>query len=97
MKKVRLMLMALAITLGVGSAVAVKAHNTITNKKFITYQWQKSDASGNVIIGGAYYNFLTYSQAQSAYGCSGSTGRCAVTVTAQDGQPISNPLYVYKN
>jgi hypothetical protein len=97
MKKVKISLMVLAITLGIAGAFSNKAFSTNNNKKFIVYQWQQCDASGNVIIGGAYYNNLTLSQAQTSFGCSGSGAYCAVTVDGQNGNKLSNAIFIHKN
>jgi len=94
MKKVKMSLIALALTIGVAGAFAGthRASNALTNQN-----WQQTDASGNVVIGGAYYSNQTLSEAQSDFGCSGAKADCAVTVTGQDGSPTSPAEYIKHN
>jgi hypothetical protein len=94
MKKVKMGLIALAVTIGVAGAFASthRASKPLTNPN-----WQQADASGNVVIGGAYYYNQTLSEAQSDFGCSGAKADCAVTVTGQDGSPTSPAEYIKHN
>lgn len=85
--------MALAVVFGVGGAVAVTTNSNANSKKRIIYIWKKVDANGNVIAGNDFSG--TYAQAQAYYGCSGSTGRCAVATDGGDPSPSS--IYIYKN
>jgi hypothetical protein len=96
MKRIRVSLMALVLTAGVAGAVTTSAHPGL-NKKFVNFNWQSTDASGNVITGGMYDASKSQSQAQLDFVCSGSTVPCAVTVTRQDGPKTSTPTYIYQN
>jgi hypothetical protein len=94
MKKVKASLIAMALTIGVVGAFATTNNAA---KPFTNPNWQQTDASGNVVIGGAYYANQTLSQAQSDFGCSGTRADCAVTVTGQDGAPTSPATYIKHN
>ena len=96
MKRFRVGLLALVLTVGVAGAFTTSAHPGMS-KKFLNNNWQATDASGNVVIGGAYDGNVSSSQAQSFFGCAGSTVPCAVTVTREDGPKTASPSYIYQN
>lgn len=98
MKKVKLGLIAAALTLSVGVAFATSG--TGTAGKFATFNWQTSDASGNIIKvadGGVYDPNRTVTQAKSDYGCSGTAADCAVVVPSQDTPPAPGAQYIHHN
>jgi len=86
--------MALAMTLGV---VAAFATTSPTVKKLSNPNWQVTDASGNVIIGGAFVANETASQASLDLNCSGTSEDCAVTVVRQDGPKTPSPQFLTKD
>lgn len=96
MKRFRVALLALVLTVGVAGAFTTSAHPGMS-KKFLNNNWQVTDASGNVVIGGSYDPNVSASQAASDFGCGGPTVPCAVTVTRQDGPKTASPAYIYQN
>ena len=94
MKKVKVSLMALALTLGVGGAFATNAHYS---KKQTNYNWQVTNSSGTPIHNGAFVANVDQATAEDDLGCSGSTTDCAVTVQSQNGPVTSPAIYIYKN
>ena len=89
--------MALALTVGVAGSFATNAKHV---KRLDNPNWQTTDASGNVVptsSGGVYDANRSVADAQSDYGCAGSTNFCAVTVTGENGNKTDDPQYIYKN
>lgn len=98
MKKVKLGFIAAALTLSVGVAFATSSKEA--TGKFTTFNWQTSDASGNIVTvadGGVYDPNRTVTQAKSDYGCSGLAADCAVTVPSQDTPPAPGATYIHHN
>lgn len=93
MKKLKISMLAVLFTIGIGGAVVQKIHAS-PKQADPTFNWQKTDASGNVISGGQYDPGVTQAQAQSDFGCSGTITPCAVTVNHQNGTKTANPTYV---
>jgi hypothetical protein len=97
MKKFKVSLMALALTLGVAGAFATTSKH---HKRFDNPNWQTSNADGTikrVDQGGSYHADLSVEDAQSAFGCAGSGDDCALTVASQDTPLSSGATYINKN
>ena len=100
MKKVKFNFLSLALAIGFVGAIGYKAYNEPReSNKPILFNWQSTDASGNIIpesSGGVYEELKTRSQAQVDFGCSGSGTSCAVTVDASH-QRIQNYQVISHN
>jgi len=95
MKKIRLNLAFAALLLGATAAFAFTPVRH--NNGDPLFNWQETDAAGDVVNGGMYVNQVSLSDAEAAFICSGNGDDCAVTVNHQDGQPISSPTYIKQN
>ena len=93
MKKVKFNFLSLALALGCAGAISYNVYNEPRETgKPILFNWQSTDASGNIIpvsSGGVYDELKTRSQAEVDFGCSGSGTNCATTVDA-DHERIQN-------
>lgn len=72
MKKFKFGLLALVFTVGIGGAVVQQIH--AAPKNLATFNWTHYDRSGNPI---GSLNNATVAQAESAFGCSGNSVKCA--------------------
>lgn len=89
--------MALALTLGVAGAFATTSP---AGSKLLNPNWQTVDASGNTISvadGGVYDPNRTMAQAKADFGCSGSNGKCAGTVSSQDADTAPSSQFIQHN
>lgn len=96
MKKVKLGLIAAALTLSVGVAFATSSKEAAG--KFTTLNWQTADSSGNIVTvadGGVYDPNRTIAQAASDFGCIGNGPDCAVSVPSQDTPPVPGASYIH--
>jgi hypothetical protein len=89
MKKFKMGVMALALTLGVAGAFATNP--SAKTSRFLNPNWQTTDPSTGATVpvssGGVYDPNRTRAQAQADFGCSGEGDLCASTVNSQDAAP----------
>jgi hypothetical protein len=76
MKKLKISMLAMLFTVGIGGAVIQKIE-AAPKRALATYQWQKYLSDG-VTRDPSHDETATISQAQSDYGCAGTGNQCAV-------------------
>ncbi|MEO6851459.1 MAG: hypothetical protein ABI203_07360 [Mucilaginibacter sp.] len=84
MKKLKISMLAIIFTVGVGGAVVQKLH-AAPKKQDPTYNWQQTNAAGNIVLNGQYDAGVSQVQAETDFGCSGSADPCATTVSSKNG------------
>ena len=83
MKKLKVSMLALVFTVGIGGAFVQKIH-AAPKQADATYHWLKYAANGVTRVPSQDEN-ATLAQAQSDYGCSGAANRCATGTKIDSG------------